>query len=107
MMGLERVEPPQNVKHGLLNEVPRIEVVPCRGRQPAMRPAFQLWNAALQKRFHRLTVAGPGANHQFHRWLVAEQIGLAFVLGRGTHGMQDACNDSGETSSVLLTVSGR
>ena len=107
MTGLERVEPPQNVKHGLLNEIPGIEVVPRRGRKLAMRPAFQLWHAALQKRLHRLAVAGPGANHQLDRWLVAEQIGLAFVLGWGAHGMQDACNDTGETSSVLLTVSGR
>ena len=72
-----------------------------------MRPAFQLWNAALQKRLHRLAVAGPGANYELNCWLVAEQIGLAFVLGWGAHGMQDACNDSGENSAVLLTVSGR
>ena len=107
MAGLERVEPSQDVQHGLLNQIPGIEVVSRRRRQLAMRPPFQVWNAALQKRLHRLTVARLGANHQFDRRLVAEQIGLAFVLGWGTHGMQDACNDSGETSSVLLTVSGR
>jgi hypothetical protein len=47
-----------------------------------MRPPFQLRNAALQKRFDRVPVAAPGTNHQFDRRLVAEQIGLGFVLGR-------------------------
>ena len=70
---LEGIEPPQHVEHGFLNEVPGIEAAPCRGRQPAVRPAFQLRHAALQEGFDRLPVAGAGAHHQLDRRLVAEQ----------------------------------
>ena len=59
---LERIEPAQDVEHGLLDQIAGIEAAPRCGRQPAVRPAFQLRHAALQERLHRLAVAarGPG-----------------------------------------------
>jgi hypothetical protein len=57
----------------LLDQVSRVERPPRVGRQPAMRPALQRWEAPLEQGFQRHPVAPASLEDELNSRLVAEQ----------------------------------
>jgi hypothetical protein len=64
MTRLERVQSPQHVQDGLLDQIAGIELAARRGRQLSVCPPPQMWKAPLQERLDRLPIAVLRADHQ-------------------------------------------
>jgi len=104
VLRLERIEPTEDVKDGLLNQIAGIEG-PSRGRrQLTVRPPLQLRHTPLKQRFSRLSIAAPGPYHELDRRFVADERRILRGIGwlwLRAHVLRAGCNDSGETRAFM------
>ena len=84
MSRLEELETLHEVERRILDQVVGVEAAARGGGQSAVRPALELRETALQKRLGGHPIAVPGADHQLHGGLIAEQNRLGLFRQR-TH----------------------
>ena len=71
--GLERVQPPEHMKHGFLDQVAGVQVAAGGRGQPAVRPSFQGRKTSLEQRFDGSPVSGPSLQDELDGGLIAQK----------------------------------